>query len=79
MRMRVTMGRENDAFEDIIPVRILLSPETVAAYGEAKPTATETVEIPSQVAPTYGGLHVEMASTAMVGLAEGVRYLIEYP
>jgi len=36
IRMRVTMGRENDAFEDVIPVRVLVSPETVAAYGEAK-------------------------------------------
>src|SRR5262249_18393824 len=26
-----------------------------------------------------GGLHVEMASTAMVGLGEGARYLVEYP
>ncbi|HET8798950.1 MAG TPA: MG2 domain-containing protein, partial [Thermoanaerobaculia bacterium] len=79
VRMRVTMGRENDAFEEVIPVRILVSPETVAAYGEAKPSATETVEIPAQVVPNFGGLRVEMASTAMVGLAEGVRYLVEYP
>jgi uncharacterized protein YfaS (alpha-2-macroglobulin family) len=79
IRMRVQMGRENDAFEDVIPVRILVSPETVAAYGEAKPRAEETLEIPAQVVPTFGGLRVEMASTAMVGLAEGARYLVEYP
>ncbi|HEU4889556.1 MAG TPA: alpha-2-macroglobulin family protein [Thermoanaerobaculia bacterium] len=79
IRMRVQMGRENDAFEDVIPVRILVSPETVAAYGEAKPRAEETIEIPAQVVPTFGGLRVEMASTAMVGLAEGARYLVEYP
>ncbi|HEX2061956.1 MAG TPA: alpha-2-macroglobulin family protein, partial [Thermoanaerobaculia bacterium] len=79
IRMRVVMGRENDAFEDVIPVRILVSPETVAAYGEAKPSATETLEIPKEVVPNFGGLRVEMASTAMVGLAEGARYLVEYP
>lgn len=79
IRMRVTMGRENDAFEDVIPVRILVSPETVAAYGEAKPTANETLELPKDVVPGFGGLRVEMASTAMVGLAEGARYLVEYP
>ena len=27
----------------------------------------------------FGGLHVEMSSTAMVGLGEGARYLVEYP
>jgi uncharacterized protein YfaS (alpha-2-macroglobulin family) len=79
IRMRVQMGRENDAFEDIIPVRILVAPETVAAYGEAKPRAEETLEIPAQVVPGFGGLRVELASTAMVGLAEGARYLVEYP
>ncbi len=79
IRMRVQMGRETDAFEDIIPVRVLVSPETVAAYGEAKPRAQETIEIPAQVVPGFGGLRVELASTAMVGLAEGARYLVEYP
>jgi uncharacterized protein YfaS (alpha-2-macroglobulin family) len=79
VRMRVQMGRENDAFEDVIPVRVLVSPETVAAYGEAKPRAEETLEIPTGVVPGFGGLQVEMASTAMVGLAESGRYLVEYP
>jgi uncharacterized protein YfaS (alpha-2-macroglobulin family) len=79
IRMRVQMGRENDAFEDVIPVRILVSPETVAAYGEAKPRAEEKLEIPAQVVPSFGGLRVELSSTAMVGLAEGARYLVEYP
>jgi alpha-2-macroglobulin len=79
IRMRVQMGRETDAFEDVIPVRVLVSPETVAAYGEAKPRAEEKLEIPAEVVPGFGGLRVELASTAMVGLAEGARYLVEYP
>ena len=79
VRMRVQMGRENDAFEDVIPVRILVSPETVAAYGEAKPRAEERIEIPSDVVPGFGGLRVDLSSTLMVGLAEGAQYLIEYP
>ncbi len=29
--------------------------------------------------PGLGGLHVELSSTAMVGLGEGARYLVEYP
>jgi len=79
IRMRVQMGREVDAFEEIIPVRILVSPETVAAYGEAKPRAEERVQIPAGVVPNFGGLRLELSSTAMVGLAEGARYLVEYP
>ena len=79
IRMRVQMGRENDAFEDVIPVRVLVSPETVAAYGEAKPRAEERIEIPADVVPNFGGLRVDLSSTMMVGLAEGAQYLVEYP
>jgi alpha-2-macroglobulin len=82
VQMTVKMGGESDAFEDVIPVEILSSPETVAAYGEAtdaNATASETLTIPRSVVPGFGGLHLEMSSTAMVGLGEGARYLVEYP
>ncbi len=82
IRMSTRLGAESDAFEDVLPVEILASPETVAAYGEAAgPTtsARETVTIPAGVVPGYGGLDVELSSTAMVGLGEGARYLVEYP
>src|SRR6185436_11658225 len=79
IRMRVAMGRENDAFEDIIPARVLVSPETVAAYGEANPRAEEKVEIPADVVPGFGSLRVDLSSTAMIGLGEGAAYLVEYP
>ena len=82
VRMTVKIGDETDAFEDVIPVELLVSPETVAAYGEAtdaNATATETLMIPASVVPGLGGLHVELSSTAMVGLGEGARYLVEYP
>jgi alpha-2-macroglobulin len=82
VQMTVKVGDESDAFEDAIPVEVLASPETVAAYGEVGEggaTATETLTVPPGVVPGLGGLHVEMASTAMVGLGEGARYLVEYP
>ena len=80
VQMTARLGAETDAFEDIIPVEVLVSPETVAAYGEAgDTTATETLTIPKDVVPGFGGLHVELSSTAMVGLGEGARYLVEYP
>jgi uncharacterized protein YfaS (alpha-2-macroglobulin family) len=50
--------------------------ETNAAFGE-------TVDSPNGsplagVLPGAGGLNIEMASTALVGLGEGARYLAEY-
>jgi uncharacterized protein YfaS (alpha-2-macroglobulin family) len=80
--MTVKVGTETDSFEDTIPVEVLASPETVAAYGETSDAGTPAVEkltIPSGVVPGFGGLHVELSSTAMVGLGEGARYLVEYP
>ena len=79
LQMAVKLLGETDAFEETIPVEVLSSPEVVAAYGEAKPEARETVELPPGVVPGYGELHVELSSTALVGLGEGARYLVEYP
>ena len=82
VQMTVKLGDETDAFEDVIPVEILVSPETVAAYGqvaEDTTVATETLTVPRGVVPGFGGLHMELSSTAMVGLGEGARYLVEYP
>jgi uncharacterized protein YfaS (alpha-2-macroglobulin family) len=51
----------------------------VAAYGEAQPNARETIVMPAGVVPGFGGLNVQLSSTALVGLGEGARYLVEYP
>jgi uncharacterized protein YfaS (alpha-2-macroglobulin family) len=79
IQMSVKLGGESDALQEIVPVRVVVSPETVAAYGEAKGDATETLVTPTGVVPGVGGLHVELASTALVGLGEGARYLVDYP
>ncbi|MGE0449041.1 MAG: alpha-2-macroglobulin family protein [Vicinamibacterales bacterium] len=79
VQMTARLRNETDAFQDVIPVEILAPPETVAAYGEASPAATETVSLPAGVLAGFGGLRVELSSTAMVGLGEGARYLVEYP
>jgi uncharacterized protein YfaS (alpha-2-macroglobulin family) len=82
VKMTATLAGETDAFQDVIPVEVLVSPETVSAIGqadEANSTAAERVRLPAGVVSTFGGLHVDLASTALVGLGEGARYLVEYP
>src|SRR5262249_28920387 len=64
---------------DSVPVQVTVSPETVAAHGVAAPDAKQTVEIPTGIVPGVGGLHVELSSTALVGLGDGARYVVEYP
>lgn len=82
IRMTVKLANESDAFQDVIPVEVLVSPETVSAIGAADdttPTALERLKLPAGVVTTFGGLHLDLASTALVGLGEGARYLVEYP
>ncbi len=82
VQMTVRVGDETDAFEEVVPVAILASPETVAASGtaaEATTVARETIAVPAAVVPGYGGLDLSLSSTALVGLGEGARYLVEYP
>ena len=74
--------REKRRLRGRIPVEVLVSPETVSAIGEAgesNPTAAERLKLPAGVVSTFGGLHVDLSSTALVGLGEGARYLVEYP
>ena len=82
LQMTARLGSETDAFQEELPVEILASPETVAAYGtaaNATTTARETVAIPNGVVPGFGGLDLEVSATALVGLGEGARYLVQYP
>ncbi|MGE5361878.1 MAG: hypothetical protein ACM3NQ_22910, partial [Bacteroidales bacterium] len=82
LQISVRAGNETDAFEDVLPTEVLASPETVAAYGEVgdnRTSATETLTVPAGVVPGFGGLHLDLASTAMVGLSEGAAFLVEYP
>jgi alpha-2-macroglobulin len=75
----VRIGGETDAFEESIPVEVTVSPESVAVYGEAAPDAKQPIELPRGIVPGVGGLRVEVSSTALVGLQEGARYVVEYP
>ncbi|MCL4818184.1 MAG: Ig-like domain-containing protein [Vicinamibacteria bacterium] len=79
VQMSVRMRDEADAFEETLPVQVVVVPEVVAAHGQAAPESKEALALPKNVVPGYGGLDVSLASTALVGLGEGARYLVEYP
>src|SRR5204863_8544982 len=47
VKMTVKLASETDAFQDVVPVEVLVSPETVSAIGEAgraTPTASEQLK-----------------------------------
>ena len=50
--MTVKLANESDAFQDAIPVEVLVSPETVSAIGEANDasaTASEKLKLPTAI------------------------------
>ncbi|HUF48124.1 MAG TPA: MG2 domain-containing protein [Vicinamibacterales bacterium] len=79
VRMTVSQGDESDAFEIDLPVVAPAPPEVTAAFGDTEGRAVERLRIPEGILPAAGGLDVSLATTALVGLGEGVRYLADYP
>jgi uncharacterized protein YfaS (alpha-2-macroglobulin family) len=78
VRITATLGAERDAFETTIPVTAPAPVTTVAASGQTDARTVERLALPAGVLPGGGGLDVELASTALVGLGEGARYLVDY-
>jgi len=74
-------GGASDEVEIVVPVTRPNSPEVVATYGVTQATATEALRPPA--AGTYiegeGGLSVSLASSALAGLADNAKDLIDYP
>ena len=80
VQMTVKLLNEEDAFEDVDP-RAASSPRPKWWRPTARPSPTprKSSNIPAGVVPSFGGLKLELSSTAMVGLGEGARYLLDYP
>ena len=79
VQMTVRLGANTDAFEMALPIGAPARLETMAAFGETSDSSTERLAIPAGVLPAAGGLNVELAASALVGLGEGARYLADYP
>jgi hypothetical protein len=79
VQMTVRLGGNSDAFEMALPVIAPARLETTAAFGDTTARSTERLLLPAGIVPTMGGLNVELASSALVGLGEGARYLADYP
>jgi uncharacterized protein YfaS (alpha-2-macroglobulin family) len=79
VQMTVTMGDNTDAFEQTLPVTALTRLETSAAFGDTIDRSAVPFQVPAGILPATGGLSIEWASTAMVGLGTGARYLVDYP
>jgi len=73
-------GAETDGLAWTVPVRAPERLERSATSGvvEDKP-AVEAVARPTDAVPGVGGLEASFSPSALSGLREGARYLLEYP
>lgn len=76
-KFRARAGSETDGLEWTVPVKTWEPREYAATSGVAETTAEEALLRPYPGAA--GDLAVELSPTALSGLNEGARYLLEYP
>lgn len=79
LSFRAKAGGESDAVEITRDVAVPLVMEAVALAGETEGAVGERLGDLSAMRDDVGGLDVRLASTALVGLDNGVEQLLEYP
>jgi len=79
VQFAAVMGVETDAVEKQLPVLLPVTTEAFATYGMTDVSVAQSVVPPEDALPGYGGLEISMSSTALNGLEDSVRYLVDYP
>lgn len=79
LQFAVTGGRQRDAVEVRREIHSPATLEAVALYGETKSAAAEALGDLTALRKDVGGLEVQTASTALVGVDAGFEQLIEFP
>lgn len=68
-----------DAVQRSIPVNLPATLEAFATYGSTTSSVKQPIQAPLDAIPDFGGLDVTLSSTALSGLEDATRYLLEYP
>ncbi|MBI2895624.1 MAG: Ig-like domain-containing protein [Deltaproteobacteria bacterium] len=79
LRFRARLGRWQDGLEVTRQVKIPTHLETVTAYGDTEGRIAEALAPAQGVRRDVGGLEVTLASSALVGLEDPIRELVDYP
>lgn len=75
----LTQAHPTDAAEIIVPTLIPATAEAFATYGSTTEAVRQSVSPPKDALPGFGGLDVDLSSTALTGLQDAVGYLVDYP
>jgi len=78
-RFLAYIGSHTDAVLKTIGVNLPATAQAFATYGSTTGTVAQRLKPPGNALPGFGGLDLSYASTALTGLEDSVRYLLEYP
>jgi uncharacterized protein YfaS (alpha-2-macroglobulin family) len=76
---QVKIAAQSDAVQVALPVLEPISLETFAAYGVTEGAVQVPLSLPHGVLRDRGGLQISLSSTALSGLHDAGRYIVDYP
>jgi uncharacterized protein YfaS (alpha-2-macroglobulin family) len=79
VRFTARLGQEQDAVERRLPIWTPATSEAFATYGTTTSAIAQPISAPKDILAGFGGLSITLAATALTGLQDAARYLIEYP
>jgi len=79
LQFAAVLGAETDAVEKQLPALLPVTTEAFAVYGVTDTSTAQSVLPPKDALPGYGGLDISLSSTALNGLEDAVRFLVDYP
>jgi alpha-2-macroglobulin len=80
LKFTATLGGEKDAVQVSLPVERPVEHETtLVGEGESSAPVTLALSLPKERLPDSASLDITLDGSGLAGVAEGLRYLIEYP
>ena len=79
VEFEVEMGKTHDGVSGSLPIKRATFTEAASVSGQTKTAVLQGMEKLSKLRPDYGGLEIALASTALVGIEDGMEQLIDYP
>jgi hypothetical protein len=78
-RFHCRMGSETDGLKLKLPIRNPVITEAYALYEQTPDSARQPLSLPARARPGFGAVQLTLASSGLVGLEPGLRWLQEYP
>jgi alpha-2-macroglobulin len=79
-RFSAFIGNITDAVQPPpIKINIPASSEATATYGVTTQSVKQPIKPPANVLSFFGGMDIHLSSTALTGLQDAVKFLVDYP